>query len=98
MARPMLHGAGKPRRAMAIRVNEIMNRELYCVKPHDRAQDALTSLLSLGLSAAPVVDDRGHPLGIVSWRDLVQDGERFVESRMSTPAITVHESASLDDA
>jgi CBS domain-containing protein len=84
---------------MAIRVSEVMNRELFCLRPQQSASEALASLLALGLSAAPVLDDKRRPVGVVSWRDLVRardDGS--AESHMTSPAIVVHESASLEDA
>lgn len=84
---------------MAIRVNEIMNHELFCLRPRETAADALASLLALGLSAAPVVDEKTHPIGVASWRDLVcARGEELVEAHMSSPPLVVHQTASLEDA
>lgn len=69
---------------MALTVGEIMNRELFTVQAHDRADDALATLVAMGLSAAPVIDRERRPIGIVSWRDLVTPaGGQHVEPRMS---------------
>jgi CBS domain-containing protein len=56
---------------MSSRVREIMNRELFRVRPGDVPSDVLNGILALGITGAPVVDDAGRPLGMVSLRDLV---------------------------
>lgn len=83
---------------MARTVNEIMNKELFSVRPSDAAEDALNGILALGISGAPVLDDERRPLGMVSLRNFV--GRRpgdHVADRMATPAATVHEGASVAD-
>jgi CBS domain-containing protein len=84
---------------MARTVNEIMNKELFSVRPSDAAEDALNGILALGISGAPVLDDERRPLGMVSLRNFVgrRPGDR-VADRMATPAATVLESASVADA
>jgi CBS domain-containing protein len=84
---------------MATTVREVMNRELFCLRPGDRAGDALTGILALGITGAPVVDAEGCPLGMVSLRDLA--GHRATDSvadLMSAPATVVDAAASLDEA
>jgi CBS domain-containing protein len=84
---------------MTLRVAEIMSRELYTVRPCDAAEDALDGILALAISGAPVLDDERRPLGTVSVRNLVgrRPGDR-VANRMTTPAMTVCESASVTEA
>jgi CBS domain-containing protein len=79
-------------------VAEIMNRELFSVPPLELAKDALSFILALGITAAPVVDDQGRPLGVVSIRGLLKDGARTVRECMTAPARTVSEHARIDDA
>ena len=82
---------------MALTVAEIMSRELYTVRPCDAAEDALDGILALAISGALVLDDERRPLGTVSVRNLVgrRPGDR-VADRMTTPAMTVCESAQRD--
>jgi CBS domain-containing protein len=84
---------------MAVRVSEIMNRELFSVVPAEPADAALGSILALGITGAPVVDEAGKPIGMVSWRDLV--GERAgptAGERMTRPPATVAAEASIATA
>jgi CBS domain-containing protein len=75
---------------MAVRVSEIMNRELFSVGPGEPVGGALGSILALGITGAPVVDEAGKPLGMVSWRDLAGDKPgRTAGERMTQPPATV---------
>jgi CBS domain-containing protein len=52
-------------------IREIMTPAVLCVT-RDLGVVALTRLLlERGISGAPVVDERGHPIGVVSKTDLV---------------------------
>jgi CBS domain-containing protein len=84
---------------MALMVSEIMNKELFSVRPSDAAEDALNGILALGISGAPVLDDERQPLGMVSLRNFVgrRPGDR-VADRMASPAATVPVGASVADA
>src|SRR4051812_44614211 len=63
--------------AEATTIAEIMTRTAICVKP-DFGVEALTALLlGRGISGAPVIDDTGRPIGMVSKSDVVR--ERFIE-------------------
>jgi CBS domain-containing protein len=75
---------------MAIRVAEIMNREVFSLHPAHSADDALSGLIALGIGGAPVVDEEGRPLGMVSLRDLA--GPRHGETAgalMTRPAAVI---------
>jgi CBS domain-containing protein len=75
---------------MALRVSEIMNRELFSVGREDTVDMALRAVLLLGITGAPVLDEDGKPLGLVSLRDLVADKPgTTVGERMTRPAATV---------
>jgi CBS domain-containing protein len=84
---------------MALRVHEIMNHELFAVGPDESAPAVRRYLVLLGITAAPVLDREHRPVGFVSLRDLANAaaGER-VRNRMSTPADTVDDHATLDEA
>ena len=84
---------------MAMRVQEIMNRELFSVGPAEKADSTLQAILALGITGAPVVDERGVPLGHVSLRDLVRDGAGTTAGdRMTRPAATVPAEARISEA
>lgn len=83
---------------MATIVGEVMNREVFQVRVGDRADDTLATLLAMGLSAAPVVDDRGRPIGMISWRDLVPPGADTVGPRMTRAVETVRANVTLETA
>jgi hypothetical protein len=38
---------------MALRVDEVMKRELFVLRPHDRVERARETILSVGITAAP---------------------------------------------
>jgi CBS domain-containing protein len=51
-------------------VGELMRTDVITVSPTLAWREAAALLLSRGISAAPVVDDSGHLLGILSEKDL----------------------------
>lgn len=84
---------------MAKLVHEIMNRELFTVRPHMALTMVSSHILSLGISGAPVVSPDGVALGMVSLRDLIGDTDgKTVGDVMSYPAIVIDENATLDEA
>jgi CBS domain-containing protein len=81
---------------MALEVAEIMNHDLFSVAPGDRAGDILDLLLAYGVSAAPVLDEVGRPLGFVALRDLVAaPRDAHIFTRMAAPADVVPVSATI---
>ncbi len=84
---------------MAERVSEIMNREVLSFEAHTPANAALTLLLQMSVTAAPVLDGREHPIGVISLRDLfAAEAGSTVARYMRSPAIVVAASASLGHA
>jgi len=84
---------------MARFVHEIANPEIFSVRPEDAVADARMGILSLGITAAPVLDDDFMPVGVVSLRDLIGEvGATAVSDRMTSPAITVDKDATIQDA
>jgi CBS domain-containing protein len=81
---------------MARTVREIMNRELFGVRPEERLEPTLEAILELGITAVPVLDEERRPLGVVSLRDLVSPDKHA--RRMTTPAATIPERATISDA
>jgi CBS domain-containing protein len=84
---------------MAETVREIMNPELFAVHPDDSVRAALDGMLSLNVTAAPVVDSEWHALGIISIRDLVDvPRNASVGPLMSTPIAQVRPETTVGDA
>jgi CBS domain-containing protein len=83
---------------MSSRVREIMNAELFRVRSGDAASDVLNGILALGITGAPVVDDKGRPLGMVSLRDLVGRTGTRAGDHMTSPAVTIEGDARIAEA
>lgn len=84
---------------MAKTVDEIMNHELFSLRPDDSCEDGLGYILALGVTGAPVIDPEGRPIGVVSFRDLVaRKSPEPVKERMTRPALVVRTDASIEDA
>ena len=84
---------------MASRVAEIMNKEIYRARPDWLAERILDDLLHLEITAAPVLDTSGKPLGVISIRDTLKRTEGLTaRDRMSCPAFTVQADASVREA
>jgi len=80
-------------------VHEIMCEKLFHLSEDEPYINAMLGILSLGISGAPVLDERGAPVGVISLRDLV--GERrasTVGGRMTSPAIVIHRDATIEEA
>jgi CBS domain-containing protein len=75
---------------MARVVQEIMNAELFSLRSNDDASQAVDYVLALGITAAPVLDEEGKPVGVASLRDLLRHSAAGkVADRMTVPALTV---------
>ncbi|MEZ4375115.1 MAG: CBS domain-containing protein [Polyangiaceae bacterium] len=83
---------------MAVTVDEVMNREVFSVKPNATLDDASVLLQKHHISGAPVLDAEGVPVGMISLRDLAPPGSTRVEARMSRPVMAVPSGATLESA
>jgi hypothetical protein len=84
---------------MAATIGEIMNRELFHVREADDAASVRAGILGMGVTAAPVLDAAGRPVGVVSLRDLAlaPEGDR-ASARMTSPPVVVRAGAAIADA
>jgi CBS domain-containing protein len=64
-----------------MKASEIMTRDVISVRPDAPAHQIARLLLDHGISAVPVIDDAGTPIGIVSEGDLVGRSEADREAR-----------------
>jgi CBS domain-containing protein len=84
---------------MARTVDEIMNKELFAVRPTDAAEDVIGLITAMGITGAAVVDPDGMPVGHVSLRDLLREGgRRPVSELMVTPAATIPAAETIENA
>ncbi|MFZ5790345.1 MAG: CBS domain-containing protein [Pseudomonadota bacterium] len=60
---------------------DVMTREVVSVSPDMSARQVAELLLAKGISAVPVVDDNGAPIGMVSEGDLIGRAEAEREAR-----------------
>ena len=76
-----------------------MNREVFSLRPEEAVDQALTWIIMLGISGAPVVDREQRVIGHASFRDLL--GRRkgsLVRDCMTTPVEVVSPSTTIDEA
>ena len=76
-------------------VADIMNPKLLYLAEGSRADLAREPILKLGVTAVPVLDPEGRPVGVVSLRDLAS-GKGAVEP--TAPAFTIVSTASVEAA
>lgn len=55
-----------------IRAHQVMTRHPTLLKPEDSVLSAVDIMYDTGHSCLPVVDNNKHPIGIVSWRDILK--------------------------
>ncbi len=88
-------------RADCTPVSRIMSLNVQCVTEDVTLPALARCLLSGGYSGAPVVDDEGRPVGVVSKTDLLRHGvtsEGRVRDIMTSMSFTAHEDQSLSKA
>lgn len=84
---------------MSQTVDAIMNPEVYTVRTHETTGEVLAMILTLGITAAPVVDEHDVPLGLVSLRNLARaNRDEPVAKHMTTPAATIPVTTTVEDA
>lgn len=86
--------------ADTIPVTEIMARDIVCARA-DLSVEALTQLLVHNhIGCIPIVDDRGHPIGIVTKLDLVERTPKMAKAAdvMMPLAITLNQHATIAHA
>jgi CBS domain-containing protein len=88
-----------------VRVRDVMTRDVRCVTPSTTMRDALAMFARNQFTGVPVVDDHGHPIGMLSQTDVVRalvEGfdvqELDVAEAMMHVAFVVKEDAPLEQA
>ncbi len=52
-------------------LKDVVSRDVVAIDPHDTLRDALETMVENRVSALPVVDSRGHCVGVISVTDLL---------------------------
>ena len=63
-------------------VSQVMTADVVTFKPTDQVTDAMQRLVDRGISGAPVVDDAGTVVGMLTTSDLIVQ-----ESRLHVPTV-----------
>ena len=62
------------------RAHQIMSRQPITLHESGSVRDAISIFNQHIISCIPVIDDKGRPLGIVSWRDVMKTLEEKLEN------------------
>ena len=74
-------------------VRDVMTPHPMVIRPDDSLSEALRRLIQGHRRHLPIVDERGHVLGLISIRDILTHvAERFPEEMMNLPPHPDHES------
>ena len=74
-------------------VGDVMTPHPMVIRPDDSLSEALRRLTAGHRRHLPIVDERGHVLGLISIRDILSYiAERFPEETMNLPPHPDHES------
>jgi CBS domain-containing protein len=80
-------------------IEQIMNEEVYTVRPNELCGEVLAMILTLGITAAPVIDEANVPLGLVSLRNLARaQRDEPVSKHMTSPPATVSLETTIEEA
>ena len=66
---------------------EIMSENPVTVKPSDNVVAAMEKMRELGIRHLPVVDDQGKPVGMISFRDIMDLVLTLIEIGVFHPAL-----------
>lgn len=73
--------------ANRILLTKIMKKDVYVLRSDDTVKDAMQLFIDEGISACPIVDDAGSPVGFVSDGDILKTLARKSESYLDPVAL-----------
>lgn len=76
---------------------DVMTRDIITVSPSTKVKSLATILIKNQISGAPVADEDGKILGIVSEADIVGKKGKDARAIMSKTVITVRQDASVEE-
>ncbi|MBU2977434.1 CBS domain-containing protein [Alteromonas sp. C1M14] len=68
----------KDRATLERRAHQIMSRDIVAIKEHSSIITAIAFFNRRTVSCLPVINQAGEPVGILSWRDILQYMEEMV--------------------
>lgn len=68
-------------------LTKIMKKDVYVLRADDTVKDAMQLFIDEGISACPVVDDEGKPVGFISDGDILKTLSRKSESYLDPIAL-----------
>jgi CBS domain-containing protein len=79
--------------ADSVSVTEIMTRNVVCARPRLPISSLARLMVRNHISCVPIVDERGHPRGMVTKSDLIElmDGEHGIDN----PALAARTAADI---
>lgn len=88
-----------------MQVREIMTENPACCTPETSLQDAAKLMADCDCGEIPVIDDQGHPVGVITDRDIccraVAQGMGPTQTRvhevMTSPVLTVGPDSSIEE-
>ncbi|HEX6176091.1 MAG TPA: CBS domain-containing protein [Candidatus Binatia bacterium] len=76
---------------------DVMTRDIITISPTTKVRNLAMILIKNQISGAPVVDEHGKILGIVSEADIVAKKGKDAKSIMSKKVVTVREDAPVEE-
>jgi len=76
-------------RLLTLKVKDVMTRQVVCVDKDQTLSDAALLFLAKGISGAPVTDEQGGCVGILSAIDYVRREQLIREELSQSPADTL---------
>ncbi|HEX7661599.1 MAG TPA: CBS domain-containing protein [Pseudonocardiaceae bacterium] len=70
-----------------VTVGDVMTRDMITVNPDTAFKDIVDFLVGEGISAVPVVDERGDVIGVVSEADLLRKEEHVDDEESDGPSV-----------
>jgi CBS domain-containing protein len=72
-------------------ISEVMTKNPICIGAGLAIHEVAKVLLARGISGAPVIDEMGKPIGVVSKTDLVREHSRSPETNGNHPRSTARD-------
>jgi predicted transcriptional regulator len=83
-------------RLITLKVKDVMSRDVSSISPNQMLSEVATILMANHISGAPVVDDRGRCVGVLSALDYVKREGDQQRPEQSAHDVKVHEMMSTD--
>src|SRR5579875_399801 len=86
-----------PKGVAPMRARDIMTHEVISIRPDATVHEAARLLSDYSISGAPVLNEAGHMVGILTQADLISKEGKTVADLMTTRVISAEETTSVDE-